>query len=96
MPKTDVEISDLPTLLQDSRWTFYMDNIPEQDTQGKHCTTKWLGNLGPSEVAIVNVRPDGYVGSIGRWDTSVDDAGEEAAKWLDAYYEGFLQLPKKA
>lgn len=93
MPKADVEISDLPSLLQDSRWTFYMDDIPEQDTQGKLCTNKWLGTLGPGEVSIVNVRPDGYVGSIGRWDTSVDDSGEEAAKWLDAYYEGFLQLP---
>lgn len=93
MPKADVEISDLPALLQDSRWTFYLDDIPEQDTRGQLCTNKWLGSLGPGEVAIVNVRPDGYVGSVGRWDSSMDDAGEEAARWLDTYYDGFLQLP---
>ncbi|GKT42101.1 phenol hydroxylase [Colletotrichum spaethianum] len=93
MPKADVEISDLPALLQDSRWTFYLDDIPEQDTRGQLCTNKWLGSLGPGEVSIVNVRPDGYVGSVGRWDSSMDDAGEEAARWLDDYYGGFLQLP---
>lgn len=94
MPKSDIEISDLPPLLQDSRWTFYLDDIPEQDTRGSLCTNKWLGSLGPGEVAIVNVRPDGYVGSLGRWDSSVDDAGEEAAKWLDSYYDRFLQVPE--
>ncbi|KFA46536.1 hypothetical protein S40293_09184 [Stachybotrys chartarum IBT 40293] len=93
MAKNDVEVSDLPALLQDSKWTFYLDDIPEQDTRGMHCTTKWLGNLGPTEVAIVNVRPDGYVGSVGRWESSVDNAGVEAAKWLDTYYEGFMQIP---
>ena len=94
MPKSDIEISDLPPLLQDSRWTFYLDDIPEQDTRGSLCTNKWLGSLGPGEVAIVTVRPDGYVGSLGRWDTSVDDAGEEAAKWLDTYFDRFLQIPE--
>lgn len=93
MPKDDVELADLPPLLQDSRWTFYLDNIPEQDTRGSLCTNKWLGSLGPGEVAIVNVRPDGYVGSLARWDSSIDDAGEDAARWLDRYYDGFLQLP---
>lgn len=96
MPKSEIEITDLPALLQDSRWTFYLDNIPEQDTRGSLCTNKWLGSLGPGEVAIVNVRPDGYVGSIGRWDSSIDDAGEDAAKWLDSYYDRFLQLPPNA
>lgn len=94
MPKSDIEVSDLPPLLQDSRWTFYLDDIPEQDTRGSLCTNKWLGSLGPGEVAIVTVRPDGYVGSLGRWDTSVDDAGEEAAKWLDTYFDRFLQIPE--
>ncbi|KFA70431.1 hypothetical protein S40285_00597 [Stachybotrys chlorohalonatus IBT 40285] len=93
MAKNDIEVSDLPALLQDSKWTFYLDDIPEQDTRGMHCTNKWLGNLGPTEVAIVNVRPDGYVGSVGRWESSVDNAGMEAAKWLDTYYEGFMQIP---
>lgn len=94
MPKSDIEISDLPPLLQDSRWTFYLDDIPEQDTRGSLCTNKWLGSLGPGEVAIVTVRPDGYVGSLGRWDTSVDDSGEEAARWLDTYFDRFLQIPE--
>lgn len=93
MAKSDVELSDLPALLQDSRWTFYIDDIPEQDTRSSLCTNKWLGSLGPGEVAIVNVRPDGYVGSLGRWDTSVDDAGVDAARWLDRYYDAFLHLP---
>lgn len=94
MPKSDIEISDLPPLLQDSKWTFYLDDVPELDTRGSLCTNKWLGSLGPGEVAIVNVRPDGYVGSLGRWDASVDGAGEEAARWLDAYYDRFLQIPE--
>lgn len=89
-----MEISDLPAMLQDSRWTLYLDNIPEQDTRGALCTDKWLGSLEPGEVAIVNVRPDGYVGSLGRWDTSNDDSGEKAAEWVDDYYSGFLQLPQ--
>ncbi|KAL5614614.1 hypothetical protein BROUX41_004713 [Berkeleyomyces rouxiae] len=93
MPKADIEISDLPALLQDSKWSFYIDNVPELDTRGILCTNKWLGNLGPSEVAIVNVRPDGYVGSIGRWDSSIENTGQKAAKWLDTYYSGFLQVP---
>lgn len=96
MPKSEIEISDLPPLLQDSRWTFYLDDIPEQDTRSSLCTNKWLGSLGPGEVAIVNVRPDGYVGSIGRWDSSIDESGEEAAKWLDKYYDNFLQAPSSA
>ncbi|KAH6610474.1 fad binding domain-containing [Trichoderma cornu-damae] len=95
MPKSEIEISDLPALLQDSRWTFYLDNVPELDTKGAFCTEKWLGSLGPSEVAIVNVRPDGYVGSVGRWDTNVDEAGEQAAAWLDSYYGGFMDAPDK-
>ncbi|KAL2184169.1 hypothetical protein L209DRAFT_766744 [Thermothelomyces heterothallicus CBS 203.75] len=93
MPKADIEITDLPPLLQDSRWTFYLDNVPELDTRGSLCTNKWLGSLGPGEVAIVNVRPDGYVGSIGRWDSSIDESGEEAAQWMDDYYSRFLQVP---
>ncbi|KAL2199287.1 FAD binding domain-containing protein [Corynascus similis CBS 632.67] len=93
MPKADIEVTDLPSMLQKSRWTFYLDNVPELDTRGSLCTKKWLGSLGPGEVAIVNVRPDGYVGSVGRWDSSVDEAGEEAARWMDEYYARFLQVP---
>ncbi len=96
MAKAELEISDLPAMLQDSRWTLYLDDIPDKDTRGQSCTDKWLGTLEPGEVAIVNVRPDGYVGSIGRWDTSMDDAGVVAARWLDGYYGGFMQIPKAA
>ena len=93
MPQDDVEIQNLPALFQDSRWTFYLDDIPGQDTRNMCCTNKWIGGLLPGEVTIVNVRPDGYVGSIGQWDLGIDDAGEDAAKWLDQYYSRFLQLP---
>lgn len=93
MPKHEFEISDLPPLLQESRWTLYLDNVPEQDTRGMRCTEKWLGRLTPGEVAIVTVRPDGYVGSIGRWDAGLDESGANAAQWLDDYYGGFLKLP---
>ncbi|CAK7201463.1 hypothetical protein SEUCBS139899_004167 [Sporothrix eucalyptigena] len=93
MPKSEIEVADLPPLLQDSRWTFYLDDVPELDTRGSLCTNKWLGSLGPGEVSIVNVRPDGYVGSIGRWDSSIDESGVEAARWLDKYYDRFLQVP---
>ncbi|KJZ78410.1 hypothetical protein HIM_02448 [Hirsutella minnesotensis 3608] len=96
MAKAEMEISDLPAMLQDSRWTLYLDDIPDKDTRGQSCTDKWLGSLEPGEVAIVNVRPDGYVGTVGRWDTSVDDAGVAAARWLDDYYGGFMQIPKTA
>ena len=92
-PKDQFELSDIPPLLQDSRWTVYLDNVPELDTRGLRCTDKWLGRLAPGEVAIVNVRPDGYVGSAGRWDSSLDESGIEAAKWLDNYYSGFMKVP---
>jgi phenol 2-monooxygenase len=89
MNKEDVEISDLPTVLQDSRWTFYLDDV--MGGKGMSCSEKWLGKLAQDEVAIVNVRPDGYVGSIGRWNASETNAGEKAARWLDLYYQGFLK-----
>jgi phenol 2-monooxygenase len=87
MEKKDVEIADLPSVLQDSRWTFYLDNI--MDAQG--CTEKWVGALGDNEVAIVNVRPDGYVGSVGRWNANELESGNLAVSWLDSYYSAFLQ-----
>ncbi len=87
MHKARVEIADLPQLLQDSRWTFYLDNLMRMPT----CTEKWLGPLLDGEVAVVNVRPDGYVGSIGRWQAYVSGAGEDAVRWLDQYYSGFLK-----
>jgi hypothetical protein len=91
--KSIFEISDLPPLLSSSPWTVYLDNVPELDTKGMTCTNKWLGSLHEGEAAIVNVRPDGYVGAVSRWNVAGGDAGQVAAKWLDAYYERFLQIP---
>jgi hypothetical protein len=87
-PKENVEIADLPKALQDSRWTFYLDDAAGAGKPS--CTDKWIGELNVDEVAIVNVRPDGYVGSIGRWNVISADAGDQAASWLDGYYGGFL------
>lgn len=45
----------------------------------------------------MNVRPDGYVGSLKRWrlNDSEDplDMAKEAAAWLDGYFGGFLTVP---
>lgn len=85
MKKESVEISDLPPLLTHSPWTFYLDDIgPNPGT----CSKKWLGGLDAGEIVIVNVRPDGYVGSIGRFTAG---KGAQAMKFLDAYYGGFLK-----
>ncbi|KAI1628945.1 FAD binding domain-containing protein [Exophiala viscosa] len=88
MEKSQIEITHLPSLLQKSRWTFYLDDLKDHKT-GKSCTEKWLGQVSQDEVAIVNIRPDGYVGSIGRFDGKSD--GAAAAQWLDTYYGGFLK-----
>ncbi|KAF2416539.1 hypothetical protein EJ08DRAFT_622520 [Tothia fuscella] len=84
--KSNFEISDLPPLLQKSRWTIYLDNAQDQKT-GETCTEKWLGSVANSEVAIVNVRPDGYLGAIGRF--GVHENGT-ACEWLDEYYGALL------
>ncbi|PGH14410.1 hypothetical protein AJ79_03053 [Helicocarpus griseus UAMH5409] len=88
--KCEAEISSLPALLQASRWTFYLDDV----MPGGGCTEKWLGDVAGDEVVIVNVRPDGYVGSIGRFGDVVAGSGErgkKAGEWLDEYYGGFLK-----
>lgn len=45
----------------------------------------------------MNVRPDGYVGSMKKWDLDGPhdplELGKEAAAWLDGYYAGFLAVP---
>ncbi|GAD99300.1 FAD binding domain protein [Paecilomyces variotii No. 5] len=86
-PKPQVEIADLPRLLQTSRWTFYTDDLTSPS-----CTERYLGPLSAAQVGIVNVRPDGYVGSLNVWDSSVLGAGEEAARWVENYYGGFLKV----
>jgi phenol 2-monooxygenase len=83
--KEDIEIADLPPMLRASCWTFYMDDCPGVD---QTCSQKWLGGVGEDEVVVVNVRPDGYVGSINRWENS---QGGQACAALDTYYGGFLK-----
>jgi phenol 2-monooxygenase (NADPH) len=87
--KSEVEIVDLCEVLRRSKWTFYLDDGGSDGAVG--CTEKWVGKLEKGSVAIVNVRPDGYVGCIGRFDARGEGAVQAAQKWLDDYYGGFLQ-----
>lgn len=95
-PKPNFEISDLPPILSRSPWTIYLDDVPDLDTQGSTCTDKYLGPLANNEVVIMNVRPDGYVGSMKKWNLEgVEDPlemGKEAAAWLDGYFGRFLAV----
>ncbi|TLD15050.1 hypothetical protein E2P81_ATG09898 [Venturia nashicola] len=86
--KSDFEISDLPPLLQKSRWTIYLDDLKDKKS-GKSCTEKWVGGVAKGEVVIVNVRPDGYVGTVKRFE---NDEGVSACKWLDTYFGSFLSV----
>ncbi|KZT22964.1 hypothetical protein NEOLEDRAFT_1137332 [Neolentinus lepideus HHB14362 ss-1] len=88
--KDSVEVADLPPLLAKSRWTFYLDNVPDMDTKKMRCADKWVGGIKEGEVVVVNVRPDGYVGSVARWRGTAND-GKKAVRWMEAYYGGFLQ-----
>ena len=90
-PKDSVEIADLPALLQNSRWTFYLDDIPDTIRNPHSATQAWLGGLEDSEVAMMIVRPDGYVGAISRWDFLAQEDGRQAGVWLDEYFGGFLE-----
>jgi hypothetical protein len=91
MLRRSVEISDLPPLLRDSRWTFYLDDIPEQDTRNQNCIDKWLGGLSEDEVVVLNVRPDGYVGCLRRWSEGSKQNGLSAVQWMDDYYSTFMR-----
>lgn len=90
-PKPEIEIADLPPLLQASRWTFYLDHVMKEPAGS--CTETYLGpEMGVAgRVAIVNVRPDGYVGSMNVWDASLAGEGEVAGRWVESYYAGFLK-----
>ncbi|KAH8586415.1 FAD binding domain-containing protein [Bisporella sp. PMI_857] len=81
LPKDQIEIGSLPPLFKDSRWTFYIDDL-------MNCTQKWIGDVVHDECVILNVRPDGYVGSLQCF-TNVQAA--DACQWLDSYYSGFLK-----
>lgn len=104
-PKESFELSHLPPILSRSPWTIYLDDVPDLDTQGSTCTAKYLGpefsssSSAGDEVAVLNVRPDGYVGSVRKWSFAngnagvPEDVGREAAGWLDRYFGGFLAVP---
>jgi phenol 2-monooxygenase (NADPH) len=84
MEKERVEIKDLPAMFRHSPWTFYLDDV---GSLVGSCTEKWLGGLHNNEIAIINVRPDGYVGSIGIFEAG---DGEKAKRWIDGYYGEYL------
>jgi phenol 2-monooxygenase len=77
------EIATLPELWKQSPWTVYIDEL-----EGQSCVEKFAGVLGDGETVLAVVRPDGYVGAVGRW--QVGEA-EMAASWLDGYFAGFLE-----
>ncbi|KAL1963159.1 hypothetical protein VTN77DRAFT_8592 [Rasamsonia byssochlamydoides] len=87
----------LPPLLQASRWTIYLDDIMAQPS----CTETYFGSAllstdadadASKRVAIINVRPDAYVGSLNVFDGAAGHAaGEEAGRWVEGYYAGFLR-----
>ncbi|KKY26049.1 putative fad binding domain-containing protein [Diplodia seriata] len=89
-PKSAFEIQDLPHALRDSAWTVYLDDVAHTDTRGQRCVDKWLGGLQGNETAVVVVRPDGYVGTLRVWPEGSKDCGQEAMRWMDEYFEGFL------
>ncbi|KAM5360797.1 hypothetical protein ACJA88_014702 [Fusarium oxysporum] len=91
--KNDFELSDLPPTFSKSRWTVYLDDAAHLDTKRTSCTEKWLGSVDSGEVAILVVRPDGYVGAIRRIKNASVEDGAAAASWLDSYFGGFLQIP---
>lgn len=91
MPRKEFEIDDFPQVLRDSRWTLYLDDTPEKDTRGQKCMDKWLDGLSHHEVVVVNVRPDGYVGTVRRWPDGSRESGLSAVRWLDNYYEQFMR-----
>lgn len=88
--KSQFELATLPSLFSASPWTVYLDDVPHLDTRGQSCTEKWLETSEPRTVSILNVRPDGYVGSVSQWETAVSGSAEKAATWLETYYGAFL------
>lgn len=99
-PKSEFELTTLPTLLSRSPWTIYLDDVPDLDTQGSTCTVKYLGapdvpgGFQPDrEVAILNVRPDGYVGSVKKWSLLPDGATEGDKDGAEG--DGSTELPEE-
>ncbi|EOA88746.1 uncharacterized protein SETTUDRAFT_168006 [Exserohilum turcica Et28A] len=88
--RNNFELKDLPTVLRDSSFTLYLDDIPEKDTRKQTCMDKWLDGLDPREVVVVNIRPDGYVGTVRRFTEGSKENGITAIQWMDDYYERFM------
>lgn len=74
--RSEFEIADLPGLLQDSRWTLYLDDLDS-------CTKKWFGNLEKEQFGVAIVRPDGYCGAMKTW--GLENAGR-AAEWMEEFF----------
>lgn len=91
----DFELDELPQLFKDSRYTVYADDVPHLDTRSMTCTHKWLGAISGSEVGVVVLRPDGYVGTVGRFIGRSKENGVRANKWLDDYFDGKLNAVSK-
>ncbi|KAK4501615.1 hypothetical protein PRZ48_007424 [Zasmidium cellare] len=90
-PKADFEIADLPELLRCSPWTVYLDDCAAQNRDQKHCFEKWGGDMAGNECAVINVRPDGYIGHSHRCDV-VKDSPQDAAGVVYSYYSSFLEI----
>jgi phenol 2-monooxygenase len=90
MDRNNIEIKDLPPTFRDSAFTFYLDDIPDKDTRKQSCMDKWLDGLDVDEVVVLNVRPDGYVGTVRRFADGSKESGQLAVQWMDEYYEGFM------
>ncbi|KAF9736095.1 phenol 2-monooxygenase [Paraphaeosphaeria minitans] len=91
MSRADIEITHLPRMLQDSCWSFYLDDVPQLDTRKQTVMDKWLDGLDDGEVVIANVRPDGYVGTVRRFADGGFESGMNAVAWMDEYYSQFLR-----
>ncbi|KAF2831714.1 hypothetical protein CC86DRAFT_342719 [Ophiobolus disseminans] len=91
MDRNNIEIKDLPPTLRESAWTLYLDDIPDKDTRKQKCMDKWLDGLDKHEVVVLNVRPDGYVGTVRRFADGSRENGHVAVQWMDQYYEQFIR-----
>jgi phenol 2-monooxygenase len=89
--RDEVEIKDLPPVLRESSWSFYLDDVPHKDTRKQTVMDKWLDGLDENEVVVLNVRPDGYVGTVRRFANGSKESGMAAVNWMDDYYEGFMK-----
>jgi phenol 2-monooxygenase len=89
--RNTIEIKDLPPVLRESAWTLYLDNVSDKDTRKQTCMDKWLDGIEDDEVVVLNVRPDGYVGTVRRFVDGSSQSGHVAAQWMDQYYQQFMR-----